>query len=476
MFLSSVNGLYTDFYELTMAQGYFLSGKKADTAVFDYFFRANPFDGGYVIFAGLDNLLRALSVFTYNKESLDYLAEKGFSRKFLTFLKGFRFQGTVHSVREGEVVFPLAPLVRVSGTIIECQLIETLLLNYLNFESLVATKASRVRRAAGERPVADFGLRRAQGVGGLQASRAAVIGGLDATSNVLAGRDFNVPVTGTQAHSWVQSFDSELEAFRTYARLYPDSTVLLVDTYDTLNSGLPNAIKVGLELKEQGKTVKAVRLDSGDLAYLSKQARIMLDKAGLTETKILASNQLDEYLIRSLNEQQAPVDGFGVGTELVTGKVTAALDGVYKLSVYNHQPTLKLSNTLEKISLPAEKKTLRVFHDDGTFYADCVCLADEDVPERMVHPYEPDKHCFLAGKNMEPLLDTVMDTGRTVRSETEVTEIKAYCRKRLAMVPQEHQRFERPHIYKVGLSPALAALRDERAAFFKKRTTRQIDS
>ena len=468
--LKPVSGLYTDYYELTMAQGYFLSGKKDDPAVFDYFFRANPFDGGYVIFAGLDNLLEALAQFTYDQCELDYLRDQGFSDDFLTYLIPFRFQGTVSSVREGEVVFPLAPLVRVEGNIIECQLIETILLNFLNFESLIATKASRVRRVAGERVVADFGLRRAQGVGGLQASRAAVIGGLDATSNVLAGQCFNLPVTGTQAHSWIQSFDDELAAFRAYARHYPDNTTLLVDTYDTLNSGLPNAIRVGLELKENGRMLKSIRLDSGDLAYLSKQARQMLDRAGLTGTKILASNQLDEYLIRSLNEQQAPIDGFGVGTELVTGKSTAALDGVYKLSAYNDHPTLKLSNTLEKTSLPARKTTVRFFNGNGLFYADCVCLADEARPEMMVHPYEPDKQCSLAGLPAEPLLETVMDKGRIIRREKDVAAIRDYCRRRLSLLPAEHQRFEMPHTYKVGLSPGLVRLRDERVTALKRKT------
>ncbi|MEW6077468.1 MAG: nicotinate phosphoribosyltransferase [Thermodesulfobacteriota bacterium] len=461
MRLSGISGLYTDYYELTMAQGYFLSGKKDDTAVFDYFFRVNPFDGGYVIFAGLDTLLEALSRFVYGEQDRAYLRERAFTEAFLAFLKDFRFRGTICSVREGEVVFPQEPLVRVEGTIIECQLIETLLLNVLNFESLIATKASRVRRAAGDRPVSDFGLRRAQGMGGLQASRAAVIGGVDATSNVLAGQRCRLPVAGTQAHSWVQSFDDELAAFRAYARLYPDNTILLVDTYDTLHSGLPNAILVGLELKEAGQTLKAVRLDSGDLAYLSKQARRMLDEAGLTETKILASNQLDEYLIRSLNEQQAPIDGFGVGTELVTGKTTAALDGVYKLAAYNGQPTLKLSNTLEKISLPGKKETRRYFNGAGKFYADCVCLVDEGSPEEMAHPFERDKHCALRGLASEPLQKPVMEGGEIISRETDVIAMREYGRKRLAFLPEEHKRFEMPHIYKVGLSPRLEGMRDE---------------
>jgi len=465
----AISGLYTDFYELTMAQGYFLSGKKDDTAVFDYFFRVNPFNGGYVIFAGLDNLLEALTGFVYGDEDLDYLRERNFSETFLSFLRDFRFQGSIDSVREGEVVFPLEPLARVEGTIIECQLIETLLLNFLNFESLIATKASRVRRAAGARAVRAPARRGGRGGGGRQASRAAVIGGLDATSNVQAGRRFNLPVSGTQAHSWIQSFDDELAAFRAYARIYPDNTILLVDTYDTLTSGLPNAIRIGRELKETGRNLKAIRLDSGDLAYLSKQARQMLDAAGLTDTKILASNQLDELLIRSLNEQQAPVDGFGVGTELVTGRETAALDGVYKLAVHNDKPTLKLSNTLEKTSLPGRKTTLRFFNGDGKVYADCVCLVDEAAPGMMVHPHERDKNCSLAGLTTESLLETVMDKGRIVKRESDVAAIRRYCRQRLDMIPEEHKRFEMPHIYKVGLSLRLESMRDELVGEIRKR-------
>ena len=457
----AVSGLYTDFYELTMAQGYFLSGKKDDTAVFDYFFRVNPYEGGYVLFAGLDTLLSALDGFVYGDDEIAFLRQKGFKPDFLSFLRDFRFQGRISSVREGEAVFPLAPLVRVEGTIIACQVIETLVLNILNFESLIATKAARVRRVAGDRPVSDFGLRRAQGLGGLQASRAAVIGGVDATSNVLAGQYWHLPVSGTQAHSWIQSFENELTAFRAYARIYPDNTILLVDTYDTLTSGLPNAIAVGREMKAAGRSLKAIRLDSGDLAYLSKQARRMLDEAGLPETKILASNQLDEYLIRSLNEQQAPIDGFGVGTELVTGKNTAALDGVYKLAAYNGQPTLKRSNNPEKISLPAEKQVWRYINGQGDFYADCVCLADEDRPALMVHPRERGTQCGLQDRPAEPLLAVVMDKGNIIRREADVNAIRAYARQRLARVPEEHRRFEMPHVYKVGLSPRLAEMRDE---------------
>ncbi len=464
MLFTGINGLYTDLYELTMAQGYLLDEKKNETAVFDYAFRDNPFEGGYVIFAGLDTLLTALQQFTYGQQELAYLKKQGFADSFLEFLEDFRFRGTIASVAEGEVVFPLEPVLRVEGTIIECQLIETLLLNFLNFESLIATKASRIRRVAGKRTISDFGLRRAQGTGGLQASRAAVIGGIDASSNVLAGQRFQLAVTGTQAHSWIQSFDSELEAFRTYARIYPDKTVLLVDTYDTLKSGVPNAITVGQELAEQNHKLLAIRLDSGDLAYLSKQARRMLDEAGLNDTKILVSDQLDEYLIRSLNEQQAPVDGFGVGTELVTGRPTAALDGVYKLAAYHDTPTLKLSNTLDKTSLPGRKKIVRFSNSDGILYGDCVYLADETEYEIMRHPTEHDKWCTVEGRPQEALLKVVMQDGRTLEAGRNVDDIRCYCENRLKQLPEEHKRFEMPHIYKVGLSPRLEKLRNEIAA------------
>ncbi|MFW5944520.1 MAG: nicotinate phosphoribosyltransferase, partial [Bacteroidota bacterium] len=259
--LKEHTGLYTDLYELTMAQGYFYAGKKDEPAAFDYFFRDNPFEGGYVIFAGLWDLLETLQNFTFSEKDIDYLRKNGFKEKFLSHLSDFSFMGTITSVPEGEVVFPTEPVLRVEGNIIECQVIETLLLNFLNFESLIATKASRIRRMAGKRILSDFGLRRAQGLGGLQASRAAIIGGIDSTSNVLAGYRYNVKITGTLAHSWVQSFDEELTAFRKYAEVFPENTVLLVDTYDTLNLGIPNAIKVGHELKEKGHQLRAIRLD-----------------------------------------------------------------------------------------------------------------------------------------------------------------------------------------------------------------------
>jgi len=459
--LNNHNGFYVDLYELTMAQGYYYAGKKDEPAAYDYFFRDNPFGGGYVVFAGLDDLLNSLENFSFGPDDIEYLRSKGFREDFLDYLSDFRFRGTITSVREGELVFPTEPVVRVEGTIIECQLAETMLLNYLNFESLIATKASRIRRVAGKRPVSDFGLRRAQGLGGLQASRAAIIGGVDATSNVLAGYTYNVNITGTIAHSWVQSFADELTAFRQYAEVFPESTVLLVDTYDTLNLGIPNAIRVGHELKEKGHRLKAIRLDSGDLAFLSKKARKMLDDAGLQDTKILASNQLDEYVIRSLLEQGAPLDGFGVGTELITGKKTAALDGVYKLSMNRHEPKLKLSDTYEKISLPGLKKVYRYFDQAGLFYADCICLDDEKDPGLMHHPYEMNKKLRLINMEKESLFQRVFDKGKKIPTERDLKAIQDYVKQRLKQLPLEHQRFEMPHIYKVGISDKLNNLRND---------------
>jgi nicotinate phosphoribosyltransferase len=459
--LNNHNGLYTDFYELTMAQGYFFSGKTEERAIFDYFFRDNPFHGGYVIFAGMGDLLESLKNFRYEESDLAYLKEQGFKDEFLDYLGNFKFRGTIRGMREGEVVFPTEPVLQVEGNIVECQLIETLLLNFLNFESLIATKATRIKRVTGDRLFSDFGLRRAQGLGGLQASRAAAIGGIGATSNVLAGYLYDIPVTGTQAHSWIQSFDDELTAFRKYAENFPGSTVLLVDTYDTLNIGVPNAIKIAYELKEQGYTLKGIRLDSGDLAYLSKKARKMLDDAGLNDTKIIVSNQLDEYVIRSLTEQGAPIDGFGVGTELITGKKTAALDGVYKLSMINEQPKIKLSDTFEKISIPGRKTVNRFYDHEGCYYADCIKFDHNDEPQTMHHPYKRNVKCSLENKESENLYITHMENGEALESQNNIKEISNYRKNRLNNLPIEHRRFEKPHIYKVGLSEKLNNYRNK---------------
>ena len=355
-------GLYTDYYELAMAEGFYFCEKKDQQATFNYFFRTNPYNGGFTVFAGLADFLELLQKFIYSKSDIQYLKTLGFKNEFLEFLKNFRFSGNIQSVREGEIVFPNEPVLQVSGNIIECQLIESFLLNILNFESLIATKAFRIKLVSGKNVFSDFGLRRAQGFGAIHASRAACIGGASSTSNVLAGKLFGIPVSGTQAHSWIQSFDNELDAFRAYSNVHPENTVLLVDSYNTLKSGVPNAIIVAKEMEEKGQHLKAIRLDSGDLAYLSKKARKMLDDAGLNHVKIIASNQLNEHVIKTLlKDQNAAIDAFGIGTELVTGKSDAALDGVYKLVEIDGLPKMKFSENIEKNTLPAKNTALQDF-------------------------------------------------------------------------------------------------------------------
>jgi nicotinate phosphoribosyltransferase len=397
--------------------------------------------------------------FSFSDEIIEYLRGGGFKDEFLRYLRSFKFMGSITSVREGEVVFPLEPLLRVEGTLIEAQIVETLLLNIVNFESLIATKASRVKAAAGGRRVVDFGLRRAQGLGGIHATKGAIIGGIDATSNVYAAYHNDIEVSGTQAHSWVQSFDDELTAFRKYAEVYPDRCILLVDTYNTLRSGIPNAIIVAKELEQRGHHLMAIRLDSGDLAYLSKHARNMLDQAGLSYVKITVSNQLDEYVIRSLLEDQgAPIDMFGVGTRLITGQPTAALDGVYKLSMCDSEPRLKFSENYTKLTLPGVKRIYRFLNEDGLFSADGVTLEGEQPPENIFHPFFPEQRSTLKNCASEALMRLVMERGKTiVKSSTQ--ESAQYARERLTHLAGEHKRFEFPHIYRVGISQKLLSLR-----------------
>ncbi|WP_185957322.1 nicotinate phosphoribosyltransferase [Gracilimonas mengyeensis] len=453
--------LYTDLYELTMAQGYFLSGRHTQAASFDYFFRKLPFDGGYVVFAGLADFLQSLEDFEFQPEELDYLKTQGFTDEFIDYLKDFEFTGDIYSVKEGEIIFPNEPVLRVEGSILETQILETLLLNTLNFESLIATKAARIKQAAGDKPVVDFGLRRAQGLGGLQASKAAVIGGFKGTSNVLAGMKYGVDISGTMAHSWIQSFEDELTAFRTYAEHYPDSSILLVDTYNTLDIGVPNAIKVAKELEEEGHRLKAIRLDSGDLAYFARKSREMLDEAGLDYVKIAVSNQLDEHLIKSLLDQDAPIDLFGVGTKLVTAYDNPALDGVYKLSSVNERPTLKISENVEKITLPGSKRVVRYFNEDGEFYRDGILLTDEEDITKVVHPYIDFKYTHTESLKKEELQQQVVKNGKRIIDLPAASESAAYAQKRLSQLPREFKRFDNPHIYKVGLSPNLRKLKDE---------------
>jgi nicotinate phosphoribosyltransferase len=458
----SITGTYTDLYQLTMGQVYFLKGSAHKQAVFDYFFRKLPFDGGYVVFAGLGDLLPILHNLHFSKEDIDYLRSIGLNRDYVEHLKSFRFTGAMYAAREGEVVFSNEPIVRVEGNMLEAQIVETVLLNILNFQSLVATRAARIKYVAGEKVLSDFGLRRAQGLGGYHAARAAMVGGFDSTSNVKAGLDFGIPVAGTMAHSFIQSYESELEAFRDFAEKRPDNCVLLVDTYDTLQSGVPNAITVAKEMLQRSKKLLSIRLDSGDLAYLSKKARKMLDDAGLKDVMITASNQLDEYVIKSLQDQQAPIDVFGVGTSLVTCPPDAALDGVYKLSYADGKPRIKLSENLKKITLPDRKQVYRIANGDDNFFgADLICLHNEQDIDRMHHPVDTDKSMSLKGMKREPLLHPVMQDGRILHDLPSLKAIAAYCRERLARLAPEHKRFENPHIYKVGISSRLRDLRNE---------------
>jgi nicotinate phosphoribosyltransferase len=454
-------GLYLDYYELTMAQGYFLTGRENFQANFDYFFRSNPFNSGYTVFAGLQDLIELIIDFKYEDDAIDFLHKQGFKSDFLDYLRKFRFSGNIYSVQEGEIVFPYEPIIRVEGSIIETQLLESILLNVINFESLIATKAKRLRYSAGKRKLADFGLRRAQGFAALFASRAASIGGIDSTSNVYSAFVYDLIPSGTQAHSWIQSYGDEITAFRKFAELYPDNCVFLVDTYDTLKSGIPNAITVGKEMEQKGYKLSAIRLDSGDLAYLSKKARNMLDQAGLKYVKIVASNQLDEYLIKSLIEQGAPFDSFGVGTNLITGQKDAALDGVYKISLINNNPTIKLSEDASKVTLPGKKIIYRFFNGDNKFYADCIAMENESDIEIMLHPHDNYKKSNLKDFRKESLQKQIFNDGEISVKAKSIKEISEYADYRFTFLPEEHKRFEFPHIYKVGLSKQLKNLRDD---------------
>jgi nicotinate phosphoribosyltransferase len=452
---------YTDQYEIAMGQAYFLAGRKGESAVCDYFFRNNPFKGGYTIFAGLPDLLAVLENFRFDKADLDFLKAQSFHSDYLTYLKNFRFTGTIYAPPEGDLVFPTRPVLRVEGNLIEIQLVETILLNILNFQSLIATKASRMRLVAKDAVLIDFGLRRAQGPGGYYASRAAAIGGFDATSNARAARDYNLSASGTMAHAYIQSHESEIEAFRSFAAARPEDCVLLVDTYNTLKSGVPNAITVAKEMEKKGHRLKGIRLDSGDLAYLALKSRAMLDDAGLHVVKIAVSNQLDEYVIRSLLAQGAPIDVFGVGTSLSTGQPDAALDGVYKLVQADNRPVIKLSENVSKITLPDKKQVWRAIDDQGLFLgADAVGLENEKHIAVMHHPFVPHQSFAIEPHATEPLLHLVMAQGKVVYDPPSLSQTVHYTRERLELLPVEYKRFENPHIYKVGISSELKALRD----------------
>ena len=455
--------IYTDYYELIMAQGYFLAGRKEEKASFDYYFRNLPFKGGYVVFAGIADLLEILQDYKFKTDELIFLENQGFKPEFLHYLSNLRLNLNIYAAREGEVVFPNELTIRVEGPIIEAQIIETILLNIINFESLIATKAARIVHIAGHRKILDFGLRRAQGLGGIQASKGAAIGGIYGTSNVYASFVHGTPVSGTMAHAWIQSFDTELNAFRKFVEYYPDTAVLLVDTYNTLKSGLPNAIIVAKELEAKGHKLKGIRLDSGDLAYLSRLSRDMLDEAGLQYVQIAASNQLDEWVIQSLQNQQAPIDLYGVGTNLVTAKDSPALDGVYKLSSIHGVPKMKMSENKSKSTLPGIKKVHRFLDKDGMMYCDGILLEDETQVTKLYHPLYPEKSSLVDGLEYYPLMQTVMQNGILTQPLPSTKESADYARVQLKKLQPEHKRFENPHIYKVGISQKLLQMRDELA-------------
>ncbi len=462
----NITATYTDQYQLAMAQVYFQNGQRETTAVFDYFFRKLPFRNGYAIFAGLENLLEILEDLRFSEADIAFLKKQEFSEEFIEYLKNFKFRGTIYSAKEGDLVFPTRPVLQVEATMIEAQIIETMLLNILNFQTLIATKASRMRLVAGDRTLLDFGLRRAQGSGGYYASRAAIIGGFNGTSNVIAGKNFDIPVSGTMAHSFIQSYDDELTAFRAFANGRPHDCVLLVDTYDTLKSGLPHAIKVGKEMEEKGEKLAGIRLDSGDLAYLAKESRKMLDNAGLEYVKIAASNQLDEFVIKSLLEQQAPIDVFGVGTNLVTGSPDGALDGVYKLAESDGKPRLKISESLSKVTIPHKKQVYRLSNLEGQLLgADAITMRGETKIDRIHDPMESLKSLAVEGARMEALLHPVMIDGKRTEKPRSLEEISQFAKERLETLPVEFKRFYNPHIYKVGLS---SRLKEERENLLKK--------
>jgi len=455
-------GTYTDQYQLTMAQVYFLTGKKNQTAVFDYFFRKLPFGGGYAVFAGLEDLLNVLEVLRFDQRDIEFLQQKNFHPDFLNYLKNFRFSGSVYASYEGDIIFPTRPILTIEANLIEAQIVETLVLNLLNFQTLIATKASRMRQVAGDRQLVDFGLRRAQGAGGYYAARAAIIGGFDGTSNVRAGRDYHISLAGTMAHSFVEVYDDELTAFRDFAKQWSGNCVLLVDTYNTLQSGVPNAIKVAKEMEARDQRLKGIRLDSGDLAYLSKKSRHLLNEAGLNYVEITASNQLDEYVIKSLLEQQAPIDVFGVGTKLVIGLPDAALDGVYKLAMSDGKPRIKLSETITKISLPYKKQVYRIINHEGSFLgADVVTLDEEKNVKIMFHPFEVLESFSIKSYQQEQLLHKVMEQGKRLNEPRKLADIAEYHHNRLSLLPEEYKRFNNPHVYKVGISDQLKQQREQ---------------
>lgn len=466
--------LLTDLYELTMMQGYYEKGQN-ENVIFDVFFRQNPCNNGYSVCAGLDQVIDYIKNLHFTYDDVDYLRGLGiFKEDFLHYLSGFHFSGDIYAIPEGTVVFPKEPLLKVVAPIMEAQLVETAILNIINHQSLIATKTSRIVFAANGDGIMEFGLRRAQGPdAGLYGARAAMIGGCVGTSNVLAGQMFDVPVMGTHAHSCIMSFPDEYTAFKTYAEMYPDNCTLLVDTYDTLKSGVPNAIRVFQEFKDAGKPLikYGIRLDSGDLAYLSKEARKMLDEAGFPEATICASNDLDEFLLHDLKMQGAAIDSWGVGTNLITSKDCPSFGGVYKLAAIQNEegefvPKIKISENTEKITNPGNKTIYRIYEKaSGKIKADLICFADEVIDPKqdllLFDPMDTWKKTKLAGGTytVREILLPIFKNGECLYKSPTLKEIAAYCREEKDTLWDETKRLFYPHRVYVDLSQKLYAVK-----------------
>ncbi|NLH97046.1 MAG: nicotinate phosphoribosyltransferase [Clostridiaceae bacterium] len=465
--------MLTDFYELTMANGYLLSGIKDRIAYFDMFFRRVPDNGGFAIMAGLEQFIQYIKELRFDEEDIEYLRSKEmFSEEFLDYLRDFRFECDVWAIPEGTPIFPYEPIVTVRGPVMQAQFIETMLLLSINHQSLIATKANRIVTAAQGRPVMEFGSRRAQGYNGaVYGARAAYIGGCVGTACTIADKEYGIPALGTMAHSWIQMFPSELEAFRAYARIYPDNCTLLVDTYNVLKSGVPNAIRVfNEEIVPRGYRPKGIRIDSGDITYLSRKARKMLDEAGFPDCAIVASNSLDEYIIRDILSQGACVDSFGVGERLITSRSEPVFGGVYKLVAVEEDgriiPKIKVSENVEKVTTPGFKQVWRLFdRETGKAVADVITLHDEVINDN--EPYEifdPEytwKRKTVTNFNAKKLMVKVFEKGRCVYESPDLNTIRDYCREQVDTLWEEVRRFENPHRYYVDLSQPLWDLRQK---------------
>lgn len=460
--------LHTDKYQINMMYAHWMNGTHKRRAVFEAYFRKLPFGNGFAVFAGLERITHYIAELRFTEDDIRYLSEQeeNYAPAFLEELLQFHFQGSIHSMKEGALVFPDEPLVRVEGTIMEAQLVETAILNFMNYQTLIATKASRIKQVAPNDILLEFGTRRAQEAdAAVWGARAAYVGGFHATSNMLAGKMFGIPTKGTHAHSWVQSFPSEQEAFDAYAAVMPDNVTLLVDTFDTLRSGVPNAINTAKKLEAQGKRMNGIRLDSGDLAYLSRKARQMLDEAGLQYVKIVASNDLDENTIMNLKSQGAAIDTWGVGTQLITASDQPSLGGVYKLVEIESPggemiPTIKISSNPEKVSTPGKKAVYRIIGQNGKALADYISFSGEDAPRngvrlKLFNPLHPYMKKHVERYEALPMLEPVFVNGFQVYELPDLNEIRRYHQEQLDLFWPEYLRKLNPEVFRVNLSEKL---------------------